>query len=117
MGNWTVFEKGSRTVAAQYPVTIVTGTSITDVYVRNFNNYFRTPIKATISGSQGDTLTIPRQQYEGRIVEGKGYISSNVTYGQWGTITMRYEIIDTATMVVNDYGYVNAGADPSQWNK
>jgi len=113
-----VFEKGNRTQAAQYDISVVTGTDITDVSIRNFYNYFRTPIKAVVHGSHGDTLVIPNQQYEGKIVFGIGYITSSSTYGQYGTITMRYEVVDTATHLVNDFGYYYPDAsDPSQWNK
>lgn len=118
LGNWTVTEKGSATMAAQYPLTILpSGDAVTDVRIRNFYNYFRTPIKGTVSG---DTLYIPNQQYEGKVLWGIGYISSSVTYGQYGTITMRYEIIDTAgnAPVVNDFGiYPQDLSDPSVWLK
>lgn len=116
IGNWTVFEKGSITLAAQYPISIEPAKEITDVVIKNFYNYFRTPIKATV---QGDSLFIPNQQYEGKIVFGIAHIYTNVTYGQYGAIEARYEVIDTATNKVNDFGYNQAidGSDPSIWNK
>lgn len=115
LGNWHVFEKGSVTNAAQYPISIEPTTQVTDVVIRNFYNYFRTPILGKV---YGDTLYIPNQQYEGKVVFGIGYIYSNVTYGQYGSIVMRYEVIDTATQLVNDFGYYAAdGSDPSMWNK
>jgi hypothetical protein len=116
LGNWTVFEKGSITLAAQYPISIEPTTNISDVIIKNFYNYFKTPIRGTVVG---DSLYIPNQQYEGKVLFGLGHIYSNVTYGQYGGIEMRYEIIDTATQKVNDFGY-NAAvdfSDPSQWNK
>jgi hypothetical protein len=118
LGNWTVFEKGSATLAAQYPVSIEPTTEITDVVIKNFYNYFQTPIKASVSVT-GDTLFIPNQQYEGKVLFGILSIQSNVTYGQYGSIEARYEIIDTATQKVNDFGYNAAidNSDPSQWNK
>ena len=122
LGNWMVFEKGSITQAAQYPISIeaaaYSSNPVTDVIIKNFYNYFTTPIKGSISKS-GDTLFIPNQQYEGKVLFGVGYIYSNTTYGQYGGITMRYEIIDTATQRVNDFGY-NDSIDhsrPSEWNK
>ncbi len=117
IGNWTVNEKGSITLAAQYPVSIEPSQNPTDVTIKNFYNYFLTPIKASIVG--GDTIIIPNQQYEGKVIFGVGYIYSDVTYGQYGAIEMRYEIIDTATQKVNDFGYNAAidGSDPSIWNK
>ncbi|MCF8451332.1 MAG: calcium-binding EGF-like domain-containing protein [Taibaiella sp.] len=116
LGNWTVFEKGSITLAAQYPISIEPTTDVYDVVIKNFYNYFRTPIKATVVG---DSLFIPNQQYEGKVLFGVGYIFSNVTYGQYGAIEMRYSIIDTATQKVNDFGYNAAinNSDPSLWNK
>ncbi|GAA4464425.1 hypothetical protein GCM10023093_14730 [Nemorincola caseinilytica] len=117
LGNWHVLEKGSITLAAQYPISIEPTTNLTDVVIKNFYNYFKTPIKATIIG--GDSIVIPNQQYEGKVLFGIGHIYSNVTYGQYGAIEMRYEIIDTATQRVNDFGYNEAvdHSDPSQWNK
>ncbi len=115
LGNWSVFEKGSVTEAAQYPISIQATTNITDVVINNFYNYFRTPIKGYV---QGDTLYIPNQQYEGKVLFGIGYIYSSVTYGQYAAISMRYEIIDTATQLVNDFGYYEPdGSNPSAWNK
>jgi hypothetical protein len=121
LGNWSVYEKGSTTNAAQYPITIEpTGPSTeapVNVVIRNFYNYFLTPIKATVTG--GDSLIIPNQQYEGKIVHGIGYMDYSVTYGQYGTIFMRYEIIDTATNVKNDFGFYEPidHSKPSRWNK
>lgn len=115
LGNWTVFEKGTRTEAAQYPISIQTGKNITDIVIKNFYNYFTTDIKGYVTG---DTLYIPNQQYQGKTLFGVGFIYTDVTYGQYGRISMRYEIIDTASMMVNDFGYYQKdGSDPSLWNK
>ena len=115
LGNWQVFEKGSVTLAADYSITIQKSTDITNVVIQNFYNYFHTPIKGYVVG---DTLFIPNQQYEGKVLFGIGYIYSTVTYGQFGSIAMRYEIIDTATLLVNDFGYYAPDlSDPSAWNK
>lgn len=117
MGNWSVFEKGSITQASQYGTSIEPAKNINEVVIRNFYNYFRTPILAYISH---DTITIPNQQYEGKVVFGVGYIHQNMTtYRQYGSLTLSYEIIDTATIKVNDFGY-NTLIDkskPSEWNK
>ena len=116
IGNWTVFEKGSITLAAQYPISIEPGAEPSDVVIKNFYNYFKTPARATVVG---DSLFIPNQQYEGKVLHGIAHIYSNVTYGQYGGITAYYQIIDTATQKVNDFGYNAAitNSDPSQWNK
>ncbi len=120
-GNWSVFEKGTRTQAAQYAITIEAGPAIagvvnpTYVVIVNFYNYFKTPVNAYVDG---DTLYIPNQNYEGKVLFGKGYIYTDNTYGQFGRISMAYEIIDTATQLVNDFGYYPIdGSSPSLWNK
>jgi hypothetical protein len=118
LGNWQVFEKGSATVSAQYATSIVKGPKITDVEIINVYNYFRAHIKGYVAGINGDTLYIPNQQLEGKVIFGVGAISSNTTYGQFGAIALRYEVIDTATNVPNDFGYYEADLSaPSAWNK
>ena len=116
LGNWSVFEKGSITEAAQYPISIEEGAKITDVVIKNFYNYFTVPINASVIH---DTLFIPNHQYQGKVLFGIGYIYSDVTYGQYGAISMEYEIVDTATQSVNDFGYHSLidHSDPSAWNK
>ncbi len=116
LGNWSVFEKGSMTEAAQYPVSISEGTKVTEVIIKNFYNYFKTPVNASIIH---DTIFIPNQQYEGKVLFGIGYIYTSVTYGQYGAINMEYEIVDTATQAVNDFGYnsILDHSDASAWNK
>ena len=117
-GNWMVFEKGSSTFSAQYPISIEPSSLITDVLIYNFNNYFKHPVLATISGYN---ITIPNQQLDGKIVFGKGYIytPSNVSYHQYSAISMNYEVIDSVTLNIDDYGYneVVDGSKPSAWNK
>ena len=115
LGIWTVFEKGSITNAAQYTISIEKTGLITDVVIKNFNNYFVNDIKGTVSG---DKLYIYNQQLEGKLTFGQGYIYSNNIYGQYGSIDMSYEIIDTATNIPNDYGYYGPdGSAASSWNK
>ncbi len=115
-GNWTVFEKGSTTLAAQYYVKITDGPLITDVLIYNFNSFLTHPIRAIVSDTN---IIIPNQVYNGKYILGNGTIHYNTTYGQYGGLTMYYEVIDSLTQRVNDYGY-NAADDlsqPSQWNK
>ena len=115
LGSWNVSEKGSVTQATHYMISIQKSTQITDIVIENFYNYFFTPIKGYVTG---DTLYILTQQYEGKQVLGTGYIYSDSVHGQFGTISMRYEVIDSATQLVNDFGY-NATdlSNPSAWNK
>ena len=116
LGNWSVFEKGSITEAAQYPISISEGDKITDVLITNFYNYFTGPVLGSIIH---DTLFIPNQQYQGKVLFGVGYVYTSVTYGQNGAINMAYEIVDTATQAVNDFGYnsILDHSDASSWNK
>lgn len=115
-GNWSVFEKGSASLAKQYQLNIVDGESVTYVNILNFNNLIRTPVRAYVDG---DKLIIPNQQIQGKVVFGEGVIHSNVTYGQYGGITMKYMVQDSATLAKDDYGYEAAldFSDPSNWNK
>jgi hypothetical protein len=121
LGNWMVYEKGSSSFSAQYPITILKDTFSTvqnNVRISNFNNYFKGTILASVVH---DTITIPNQELEGKTVFGKGYIytSDDVNYYQYGSIRMSYEIIDSATFQINDYGYdgITDGSLPSQWSK
>jgi hypothetical protein len=116
LGNWTVYEKGSITNAAQYQVSVGAANNVTQVYIYNFNNYFTALIIANVSG---DTITIPNQQYDGKVVFGSGYIYTSTTYGQYGSMLISYEVVDTATLLVDDYGYYSSSdlSQPSAWNK
>ena len=115
LGNWEVFEKGSTSIATQYGVAIMPDTAINSVVIANFYNSFRINIKASV---KGDSLIIPNQQYEGKSVVGVGIISSSTTHGQYGVLTIKYEISDTVTGAINDFGYNPVdGSNPSQWNK
>ncbi len=116
LGNWSVFEKGSETQAANYGVTISEGAKVSDVVITNFYNYFTVPIYGSVIH---DTLIIPNQQYQGKVLFGIGYIYTSTTYGQFGGINMEYEIVDTATQAVNDFGYnaILDHSDASEWNK
>jgi len=118
LGDWSVFEKGSTSNAAQYFVSIVATDNVSQVAIVNFNNYFTVPILANVTG---DTLVIFNQHADGKIVFGTGYIYSNanVTYQQYDAISLSYEVVDTATLRVDDYGYYSSLdlSNPSAWNK
>jgi len=113
-GYWRVSEKGSVTTPADYFISLE-GTSKDSLRIQNFNNYFLAMVRAWVVG---DSIYIPTQHLEGKIVRGAGYIYSSVDYGQYGIIRIRYQVIDSATLVVNDYGYDGtSGADPSRWTR
>lgn len=108
---WNVFEKGSVSPSRQYPISIENGTAADAVRIRNFYNYFTGKVAATV---HLDSLIIPNQQMEGKVVFGKGTISAS-----GDTIRMRYEIIDTATQMVDDFGYYEElnNSKPSVWSR
>ncbi len=115
IANWQVFEKGSGTNASQYGISIQQDAPITNVTITNFYNYFTVPVKAYITN---DTITIPNQELQGKVIFGVGFIYSPNTYSQYGAISMRYEVVDTATGFVNDFGYYPADlSNASAWNK
>ena len=116
-GLWTVTEKGSNTPLRKYPLNIESnGKDVTVVYIQNLYNYFTVKIKANVDG---DTLIIPNQQVMGKVVFGKGYIYTEKNGQDLSAISMRYEVIDTATGLVDDFGYYYAvdSSMPSSWIK
>ena len=117
-GNFMVFEKGSASLARQYPIDIIEDTSspVTFLLINNCYNYFKTPIKAY---AEGTTLVIPNQHLQGKVIYGTGTIAYNTTYAQYGNITMRYVVEDSASQIIDDYGYESDAdhSDPSAWNK
>jgi len=115
-GNWRVFEKGSASLAKQYGVSVTNGEGVTDLLITNFNNYFHGRIRAYVEGTR---IIIPVQRTEGKVVYGEGDLFTTVTYGQFGGITFRYIVQDSATLTKDDYGYEPAidFSEPSDWNK
>lgn len=116
-GNWSVFEKGSTSLAKQYQVSVSNDDSyVTYVKITNFNNFFHQPVIAWV---EGDRLVINTQRLEGKIVWGEGQIYSSVTYGQYGAMSVKYVVQDSVTLVKDDYGYESQidFSDPSAWNK
>ncbi len=114
-GNWTVNEKGSNTDEAQYSASIGYGANITDLVITNFFNYFKGSINAYVVN---DTIYIPNQQLEGKVVFGYGYLYTTNTYGQYGAISLTYEVIDTATNLPDDFGFYGPdGSLPSTWTR
>ena len=118
LGNWLVTEKGSMSFATQYYVRIAEGDSLTaviNVVIENFYNYFTKPLNAYV---KRDSIFIPTQNYQGKVVFGYGYCLAD-TFGSYNKIVMKYEVVDSATNLINDFGY-NASVDhslPSTWTK
>lgn len=116
LGFWSVKEQGSVTPLRQYPLSIEKDTAVTGVLIKNIYNYFSSQkVRAYV---QGDTLIIPNQQLMGKVIFGKGYISS-AGAGNNNVITMKYEVIDVATQLVDDFGYYHEidKSEASIWTK
>jgi len=112
LGNYSVNEKGNSNAASQYAISITSGDNSSDLFIKNFNNYFTTPVKAQIIG---DSIYIPGQTLEGRTIFGVGYLASNSTSGKGSSIIMSYEVLDPNSTIVACYGYNNTST--SQWSK
>ncbi len=77
--------------------------------------FFREPITAYVSN---DTIYLPTQHLQGNTLVGRGYLETTNTYGQYGGVVMAYEIIDSATNIVDDFGYIPGdGSQPSIWTR
>ncbi len=100
LGTWTVQEVGTLGGSRSYSLSVQSDTPNTGVLIYNFYNYFHV-LRANING---DTITIPNQQYQGKVVFGNGYICPTTTYGRYGAIVLKYEVVDTALQTVDDYG-------------
>ena len=116
---WNVIEDGSITVESHYDLAIENNNDdVTVVYIKNLYNYFGT-VRANILK---DTIIIPNQQIQGKVIFGKGYIYGDSLLGANTKICMRYEVVDSASMpqLVDDFGYYNTSNDnskPSIWTK
>lgn len=116
LGTWNVKEKGSFTEYAEYGFVIEADTSVRYVKMKNFYNYFTQPVMARI---EKDTIYIPNQQIEGKVVFGKGYVFTPPGGKAFSSITMRYQVIDVRSNLVNDFGYYAdvTRSNPSEWTK
>ncbi len=117
VGSWQVSEKGTLTPARQYQLAIeYNNTDASHVNIKNCYNYFNAPVTGYVIG---DTLYIPNQQMEGKVVFGKGYYHTRSTSDTTKVISVRYEVVDTASQVVDDFGYYSDldHSDLSDWSK
>lgn len=96
LANWGVLNTTTVTEPASFTVSISAGNAITDVTLSNFHDLFTTPISAVI---HGDSIIIPIQTVQGKVVQGQGYIYSTSVYGLNGAISMSYTVTDAATFV------------------
>lgn len=118
IGMYQVSEKGTVTPQRTYALAIEKDADVTGVLIKNLYNYFPTKIRATIDE---DTLYIPNQQVDGKVVFGKGYMYSEKNASDVVTwhIALRYQVIDTASALKDDFGVneILNGSKPSIWNK
>jgi len=111
---WQVTEDGSLSAPAQYTVSVEKGSGITDVIIKNFNNYFPDNVNAHV---KGDTLYIdPQTVTGGSSVTGIGYLTDDKYYGTNGKMVVKYEV-KNSNGILNDYGLEAGDTNPSIWNK
>ncbi len=116
LGSWNVTEKGTNSDTSKYGLAIqsIPG-SANKVLIRNFYNFFTLDVSGTIVA---DTLYIPVQQLDGKIVIGTGYISVGSSSQTDGQVSVRYEVIDTATQTINSFHYAEGDLSAaSKWKR
>jgi len=110
-GNWSVFEPAGISDAGQFDLSIVeSGNQANTLSIINMHNLLP-PVSAYVIG---DNIFIPNQKVGIYTVFGAGVRSSSVTYGQYSSTIMSYEILE-GTSIVACYGYNNTPY--SQWGK
>ena len=109
---WHVLETGTLSNPADYTVAIKNGANITDVLIQNFRNSIKGLVSAYV---KGDTMFIPSQQVDGKVVVGFGVISQNAPYNYYGTIRLYYKVTDTLTQRTDQFG-LDQGK-PAYWNR
>jgi hypothetical protein len=116
LGNWNVLETGSTTNKALYSIEISQGSDVNEIVISNFYNYFTTYVYAYV---HLDTMFLRSQQYQGKLIYGGyGVMIPNTTYGNDNYLAVRYEIIDSATTRIDDFGvYAGDASQPSQWSR
>lgn len=112
---WNVIEDGSITVEGHYDLAIEKDADVSWVTIKNMYNYFGS-VRANIVK---DTIYIPNQQMQGKVIVGKGYIYSDTLQPTYTKVCMRYQVIDTASMLVDYFGYYSElnNSKPSIWTK
>lgn len=112
-GVWSVSEDGSISASAEYTASIEPGNGITDVYFRNFNNFFAESVNARV---KGDTIYIDPQEVENHNISGKGWIDIDRFYGENARLVLQYEVRKPNGQIDN-YGLEPGSSNYSIWNK
>ncbi len=84
--------------------------------ILNFHNFS----KSVLAYVAGDTIFVPKQENGDKRVIGRGQIKTTTAHGEYGSIEMRYQVIDIATGQIDDYGYDTVkfpGSKFSEWIK
>ncbi|MCB9045759.1 MAG: calcium-binding EGF-like domain-containing protein [Chitinophagales bacterium] len=110
-GIWTVFEDGTLTNAAQYEISVTSG-SPTTIKVSNFYNRFMSNMVNI--NIDGNNMTIPQQDINGYIIEGNGTLEWDNIDPSHGKVTLRYKVKEPSGGI-NDFGLENGSA--STWNR
>ena len=115
-GSWNVTEKGTNSDTTRYSLSIRSVSGSTNaVVIKNLYNLFTQDIKGIVLA---DTLFIPVQQIGGKIVVGTGYISVGTNPLTDGQVSVRYEVVDTATQTINSFHYTDGDlSGPSIWKR
>ena len=92
LGNWSQSESSSVTSPGQFSVSAQAATGITNLIIKNFNNSFTQYVSAYVSNK--DSLIIPIQGLQGKIVEGYCYFANS------NNIIVHYDITDSVTKLV-----------------
>ena len=121
MGSWMVFEQGSTASSpSQYSISIESSnfsSAINNVSIYYLYEYGFSTFNTVNAYVVADSIFIPTQQFNSQVIVGKGYIHPSSTFGQDGTITMRYMVTDNSTGIVTDFGYNSTADSPSVWNR
>src|ERR1044071_5060307 len=92
-GIWNVSEDGSFSSSAEYTVTIENGDGITQVIIKNFNNFLPDNVKARV---KGDTMYIDPQTFgtgsTANTVQGIGYIAEDKFYAKNAKMIVKYQV-------------------------
>lgn len=113
-GPWTALESGTLTLTEEYALDVFEGAEINQVKIQNFNNRFGPPFDV-MGYVSDDTLYIPRQGVDGKIVEGRGYLVPSKYYQQHADMIVHYYVYDSLTNKTNDFGWDHG--KPSEWVK
>jgi hypothetical protein len=113
---WEVSEKGTISPKRKYGVAIEPAAEVNWVTLNNFYNFFGSrSVRAYV---ERDTIIIPNQQINGKVIVGRGYIMSASPELVNNIIVLRYLIVDSANNnIVDDFGYNAAlnNSSPSVW--